>query len=264
MRAAFPTPFRSSHHRKQLCWTRAPPDCRGGTGTSASQTKGHATCRSVTESVGTIGFAGRVAMTQDGDASVAVIDLITGAWRSQMVYAATAIGVFDALGPAGAVSIKDLAGQLGVDGPALYRLLRALASLGCSKSGTASTSRQHRWASVFAGIIRTRFGPWRSSKRVPSSWVPGSTWRTSCAPQARWVQPGIWLTDLRIPPARSGAGPHLFGRDVKLLGIGSAGRAQGLPCGGFRTRYVLRYRRQPRRIACGTFAGPPRCGRNRV
>ena len=63
------------------------------------------------------------------DASAKVIDLIFGRWRSQMLYAGGKLGVFGALasGPKSAVRV---AGELGVDAGLLYRLMRALGSLG--------------------------------------------------------------------------------------------------------------------------------------
>jgi len=59
----------------------------------------------------------------------AVMDMIFGRWRSQIVYTGVKLGVFDTLGKAG----KDatlLAKELRVDPALSYRLLRALASLG--------------------------------------------------------------------------------------------------------------------------------------
>ena len=58
-----------------------------------------------------------------------VLDLIFGRWRSQALYAGVKLGVFDALGeqPLGS---DDLATSLGSDSTLLYRLLRALGTLG--------------------------------------------------------------------------------------------------------------------------------------
>jgi O-methyltransferase domain/Dimerisation domain len=63
------------------------------------------------------------------DAGAQVIDLIFGRWRSQMLYVGVKLGVFDALasGPKNAVSV---ASALEVDADLLYRLMRALGSLG--------------------------------------------------------------------------------------------------------------------------------------
>lgn len=57
-----------------------------------------------------------------------VLELIFGRWRSQILYAGVELGVFDALGDV-PKSSDDLASELGVDAQALYRLMRALASL---------------------------------------------------------------------------------------------------------------------------------------
>lgn len=59
-----------------------------------------------------------------------VVDLIFGRWRSQILYAGTALGVFDHLVTGEAKSAEALAAELGVHSGHLYRLLRALASLG--------------------------------------------------------------------------------------------------------------------------------------
>ena len=57
-----------------------------------------------------------------------VLDLVFGRWRSQILYAGVELGVFDGLGDVPKNS-DHLASKLGVDAQALYRLLRALASL---------------------------------------------------------------------------------------------------------------------------------------
>jgi ubiquinone/menaquinone biosynthesis C-methylase UbiE len=59
-----------------------------------------------------------------------VIDLIFGRWRSQILYAGAALGVFDQLGEDQAMSAAALAPAVGADPALLYRLLRALASIG--------------------------------------------------------------------------------------------------------------------------------------
>jgi len=59
----------------------------------------------------------------------AVLELIFGRWRSQIVYAGVKLGVFDALG-AKAKDVDLIAKELKLDPVLSYRLLRALASLG--------------------------------------------------------------------------------------------------------------------------------------
>lgn len=59
-----------------------------------------------------------------------VINLIFGRWRSQVLYAGAALGVFDHLGEDRAASAAALAPRVGADPALLYRLLRALASIG--------------------------------------------------------------------------------------------------------------------------------------
>jgi O-methyltransferase domain/Dimerisation domain len=72
------------------------------------------------------------------DAGARVIDLIFGRWRSQILYAGVKLGVFDALasGPKSAVS---MASALDVDADLLYRLMRALGSLGLLHEDTTRT-----------------------------------------------------------------------------------------------------------------------------
>ncbi|HXH14460.1 MAG TPA: methyltransferase [Alphaproteobacteria bacterium] len=58
------------------------------------------------------------------------MDLIFGRWRRQIFCAGVRLGVFDALAGSAAKSAADLAAELGLDAALLYRLLRALGSLG--------------------------------------------------------------------------------------------------------------------------------------
>lgn len=66
-----------------------------------------------------------------------VVDLIYGHWRGQIVHAGTALGVFDHLATGEAKNAETLAAELGVDSGLLYRLLRALASLGLLAEGSS-------------------------------------------------------------------------------------------------------------------------------
>lgn len=59
-----------------------------------------------------------------------VIDLIFGRWRSQILYAGAALGVFDHLQEDQVTTAPALAPQVGADPALLYRMLRALASIG--------------------------------------------------------------------------------------------------------------------------------------
>src|SRR6516164_544499 len=59
-----------------------------------------------------------------------IVDLIFGRWRSQILYAGATLGVFDHLATGEAKNAETLATELGVNSGLLYRLLRALASLG--------------------------------------------------------------------------------------------------------------------------------------
>jgi hypothetical protein len=59
-----------------------------------------------------------------------LLDLIFGRWRSQILYAGAALGVFDCLTAEGATSAAAVAPEVGADPALLYRLLRSLASIG--------------------------------------------------------------------------------------------------------------------------------------
>jgi hypothetical protein len=59
-----------------------------------------------------------------------VLDLIYGRWRSQILYAGAVLGIFDHLSRDNAKQATAVAAELHVDAELLYRLMRALASLG--------------------------------------------------------------------------------------------------------------------------------------
>ena len=59
-----------------------------------------------------------------------VVDLIYGRWRSQILYAGAELGVFDHLGRDSSKPAEAVAAEIGADEKLLYRLMRALASLG--------------------------------------------------------------------------------------------------------------------------------------
>jgi hypothetical protein len=58
-----------------------------------------------------------------------LLAMASGAWVSQMIHGAAELGLADALA-AGERDVAELAGQVGADADALFRLLRGLASLG--------------------------------------------------------------------------------------------------------------------------------------
>jgi hypothetical protein len=68
--------------------------------------------------------------TSDRAAAGQVMDLIFGRWRSQTLYAGVRLGVFDVLDEAEPLAAGDAAVLLDADATLLYRLMRALASLG--------------------------------------------------------------------------------------------------------------------------------------
>ena len=106
-----------------------------------------------------------------------VIDLIFGRWRSQILYAGVKLGVFDALasGPASAVRV---ASELEVDAGMLYRLMRALGSLGLLREDQARTfalTPMGEWLCRDHPHDPARDHPARSKAR--STTPPGSTCR---------------------------------------------------------------------------------------
>jgi hypothetical protein len=54
-------------------------------------------------------------------------------WSSQTLWAGAELGVFDFLSRDGTRTASDVAADIGLDAPLLYRLLRALASLGLGR-----------------------------------------------------------------------------------------------------------------------------------
>jgi len=63
------------------------------------------------------------------DVREAAADLISGRWRSQILYAGVALGIIEALGD-DARPAAEVARNLDLDGDATYRLMRALGSIG--------------------------------------------------------------------------------------------------------------------------------------
>lgn len=70
-----------------------------------------------------------------------LLDLIFGRWRSQILYAGAALGVFDRLTAEGAIGAAALAPEVGADSVLLYRLLRGLASIGLLAEDTNQSFR---------------------------------------------------------------------------------------------------------------------------
>ena len=80
------------------------------------------------------------------NAAKQVLDTLFGRWRSRILYAGTRLGVFDAVTTDAPMSSAALAAKLDVDEPLLYRLLRALASLGLLDEDTRRGFRPPRRA----------------------------------------------------------------------------------------------------------------------
>lgn len=69
------------------------------------------------------------ANTNEMPPQMVMMQMITGAWGSQLIYVAARLGIADLLND-GAKTAVELAEATGTDAPTLYRVLRALASLG--------------------------------------------------------------------------------------------------------------------------------------
>ncbi|HTV18592.1 MAG TPA: methyltransferase [Polyangiaceae bacterium] len=65
----------------------------------------------------------------DPRAAMQVAEYMSGAWKSRAIHAAASLGVADAL-EGGPLALAELAAQIGCHPPSLYRLLRALSTIG--------------------------------------------------------------------------------------------------------------------------------------
>jgi len=68
-------------------------------------------------------------MATEREAVPAVLDLMTGRWRSQVLHAGVALGIYDALSASQSLPAKSIAAEIGADEALLYRLMRASAGL---------------------------------------------------------------------------------------------------------------------------------------
>lgn len=83
-----------------------------------------------------------------------VIDIIFGRWRSQIVHAGVELNVFEHIGDDESISASELATKIQVDWQLLYRLLRALSSL-----GFLAENGEHRFSISAMGKILQRGNP---------------------------------------------------------------------------------------------------------
>jgi hypothetical protein len=70
-----------------------------------------------------------------------IMELVFGRWRSQILYAGVRLGVFDALDEVEPRDLAVVAGRLNLDDSLLYRLARALGSLGLLRELPGRTFR---------------------------------------------------------------------------------------------------------------------------
>ncbi|MGB8840752.1 MAG: methyltransferase [Aliidongia sp.] len=90
-------------------------------------------------------------MTIDALTPGSLIDLATARWKSQIMHAGVALGVFEHLSESTARSSVDLSNELGTDAAVLYRLLRALASMGLLAEGPDRTFKTQAGTDVLRG-----------------------------------------------------------------------------------------------------------------
>ena len=86
-----------------------------------------------------------------------VSDLIFGRWRSQVLYAGVELGIFDHLQVDAPKQAATLAGEVQADPTLLYRLLRALASIGLlDETGQRALKRRLHLLREFQAAILSR------------------------------------------------------------------------------------------------------------
>jgi len=68
-------------------------------------------------------------MATEQQAVPAMLDLMTGRWRSQVLHAGVALGIYAALSASQSSPVKTIAAEIGADETLLYRLMRASAGL---------------------------------------------------------------------------------------------------------------------------------------
>jgi len=134
---------------------------------------------------------------RDAPSAAALIEQMTGYWVSQAVHLAAKLGLADLLRD-GPRTSRELAGSCGAHAPALYRLLRGLASVGVFAEvggdffdalpggGDAYVLAQilHAWDDARSTVILTnRRRAWRRTGRSwrSSWWSPPATTGSSAS-----------------------------------------------------------------------------------
>jgi hypothetical protein len=103
-----------------------------------------------------------------------VVDLIFGRWRSQILHAGAALDIFDHLKLGQDRPALSVASEINADVPMLYRLLRALATIGLVEENDENGFRLTKQAHCFEQIIPNRYAPWRCWKKGRSITLFGS------------------------------------------------------------------------------------------
>ena len=89
-----------------------------------------------------------------------MLNLIIGYWVSRLIYVAAKLELADHLND-GPRTVEELAMAAGVQAPALYRVLRALASVGVFEETRADSSNSHRSRRRSGRVSPARCAPWR-------------------------------------------------------------------------------------------------------
>ena len=105
---------------------------------------------------------------------LAVLELATGAWTTQIIWVAAKLGVADQLS-SGPRRPADIADRIGADPDALYRLMRALASKGLLKERRDGKFALTKIGRRCARTPRARCGTWCCSSATAPDGRTGAT-----------------------------------------------------------------------------------------
>jgi hypothetical protein len=132
-----------------------------------------------------------------------LLQLATGHFLAAALQVVVRLGIADLLA-GGPRTAAQLAGETGVQEDALYRVLRALASVGVFEEGSGSPSRCR--ARYCAPASRAACATWDSSsrRRSPSASTPSGRERTEEEFRALFARAGFELT--RVVPTESPLG----------------------------------------------------------
>lgn len=113
-----------------------------------------------------------------------VLNIVMGFWQSRCLAVATELDLAELLKD-GPLPVDTLASQTQTDRLSLFRLMRALESIGVFKQASPRVFANTPQASVFAGARRHHNGPWfkRSCRLDMASMKPGRDSKMRCEPE---------------------------------------------------------------------------------